>query len=84
MKTKMINGKLGYFIGTEVEEDTNAVYHNWFIPGWGKGYELTEEQDDWCWDNLEGYVLMDYGTVYSETVSSDYEDESFTEADWEE
>lgn len=82
MKTMLVDGKVGYYIGREVEEDTGAVYENYFVPGWTKGWDLTDEQDDYCWDNLDGYVHMDYGTVYSETVDSPWEAEEFTEEDW--
>lgn len=71
-----------YLLGKEYEEDTNAVYNVWFVVNDFKGYELTDEQYDLGFQVIgKEFGTMD-GTVYYETISSDYEDESFTEADW--
>ena len=75
-----------YFLGKSVESDTNAVMNVWFVEGkWnGLSFEDFDNEDelyDRAFDTIKGFGTMD-GSLEYEIISSDFEDESWTDEDW--
>ena len=75
-----------FYLGTSIESDTNAVMNVWFVENNFRGFdwddfENGDELMDRAFEAIKGFGIMD-GSLYCETISSDYESDEFTEEDW--
>ena len=75
-----------FYLGTSTESDTNAVLKVWFVENKWNGldwndFENGDELMDRAFETIKGFGIMD-GSLYCETISSDYESDEFTDEDW--